>query len=427
MRSRALRLSFVHGREGLSFSDFGATFDVRSVEFLGSVEGMRIGVAVLAAGPALAAGLLSVFLFSGCESSTIYEWELGRNCTPIEARVWGCEVCPHTCALLDAGADAPDGADGVADAAEEADGGMACEGECVPNHGVKWLGPVLVWTGPEGEAPACPDQAKTAEDWHANLIVPPASCGSCSCDPPVGSCTLPTEMSVSTATCAGPQSGAWSSAFDAPAGWDGSCTSMNAFPAGCNGNLCSKSVTISPLMKTEGPCASATVGSMEPPAAPTWGTFARTCIGTPHSGTGGCEDSDHVCAPATAPGFSQCTYREGDFPCQPDKLYTERHVLYEGFADTRSCASCTCGEVVGSSCFAKVSVFTDSSCSAVLETHSIDTTGSSCFDVLPAGSALGSKSAGPVTYNPGVCQPGGGGLTGSAEPLFPTTFCCLPT
>jgi hypothetical protein len=50
---------------------------------------------------------------------------------------------------------------------------------------------------------------------------------------------------------------------------------------------------------------------------------------------------------------------------------------------------------------------------------------SSCADV-PAGSALGSKSAGPTTYTPGACEASGGEPLGAAVPSQPVTFCCLP-
>jgi hypothetical protein len=56
----------------------------------------------------------------------------------------------------------------------------------------------------------------------------------------------------------------------------------------------------------------------------------------------------------------------------------------------------------------------------------ISSNGPTCVDIQPPGLALGSKSAGPVIYTPGSCQPSGGKAIGSAEGTVPTTFCCLP-
>lgn len=377
---------------------------------------MRADLFVVVATPVFVAGLLSVFLFAGCGHETI---DAGRMCTLDEARRWGCQQCPITCKRLDGGVDAE------GDAAELADGAMGCEGECALRPGFGWYGPLLVSLGAEGEVPACPEQAQIAKDLYTDLVVSPASCGACSCDPPVGSCTLPTDMIASTATCAGSPSGTWFSPFDAPVGWDGSCTAADALAAGCDGVLCIKSLTIDPLLVTEGGCTPTMTGPAGSPSKPSWSTFARVCEGTPHSGPGGCESSAQTCVPKVAPGFAQCIHRPGNFPCDPDQPYTERHVLYEGYADTRSCSACACGEATGSSCTAKVSIFTSPMCSDLLGLFPIDAIGPKCFD-LPPGTALASKSAGPVLHVPGTCQPSGGDPTGSVELLFPTTFCCAP-
>ncbi len=373
---------------------------------------MRARLLLLAAAPVLVAGLASVFLFAGCGVDVI---DGGRNCTLDEAQRWGCHQCPITCKLLDGGTDA----------AEETDAATACEGACVPRPTFKWRGPVLVALGAESDLPPCPDQAQIAKDLSADLVVPPAACGVCSCDPPVGSCTLPTEMVASTATCAGAPSGTWFSPFDAPGGWDGACTSKDGLAGGCNGVLCIKSLTIDPLLVTEGECTPAMSGSSGPPGKPTWSTFARICEGTPHSGSGGGETSAQTCVPAVAPGFVQCAYQDGDVPCGLTPPYTKRHVLYEGYTDTRGCSPCACGEAVGGACSAKVSVFITPVCADLLGLFPIDALGPKCFD-LPPGTALASKSASPATYVPGACLSSGGTPTGTVERLGPTTFCCAP-
>ena len=100
-------------------------------------------------------------------------------------------------------------------------------------------------------------------------------------------------------------------------------------------------------------------------------------------------------------------------------------MLYEGYADTRGCSGCACGEPEGEACSAKVSVFTAPACSDLLGLMSIDAVGPKCVD-LPPGTALASKSAGPVTYLPGTCKASGGAPNGAVDLLFPISFCCIP-
>ncbi|MEO7330166.1 MAG: hypothetical protein ABI193_16445 [Minicystis sp.] len=357
----------------------------------------------------------------GCGENTVVG---GRNCTLEEAAKYGCASCPVTCKLLDGGV-------GIADAAEA---GVTCDGQCVPLPAPSWSGPLLLWMGPESEAPACPEQAKSSQTWYGDLVVLPASCGVCACEPPVGACTLPTELTASSSICAD-QPGTHATFFNAPPGWDGSCTSNNKIKDGevCGDpsapSLCVASLTIAPINMTTGTCKPALVVPPEPLVKPTWGISGQSCQGTPSTGAAGCGDSSALCVPAVAPGFAQCIYKEGDVACavNPLTLYTERHVLYDGYTDSRGCAPCTCGEPQGSSCSDLLSVFSDPACAGLVGTYSISSLGPACFDIQPPGQALGSKSAGPITFNPGVCQPGGGGPTGAAEPLHPTTFCCMPT
>jgi hypothetical protein len=350
-------------------------------------------------------------LGAGCAD---YVGDFGRNCTAEELAEYGCGYCPVTCRKL-GGAGLTDG--GV---------GASCDGQCVPGPPVNWDGPLLLWTGPGPEIPECPPQARGASGgvWVGDLKAPPAACGACSCASPIGSCVSPVTFTTSSLTCPGDGSMAAHFAFDAPGGWDGACTSTNALDAGkvCGGAFCIASLTIAPLTKTAGTCTPETGTSSTPLAPPTWETLSAVC---PGATSGSCNRSDLTCMPANEPGFERCVYRPGDAPCAPDSQYTIRHVLYTGLNDTRGCAPCTCGDVVGSSCSAKVSVFSDPICTDLVGTYSIDATGSKCFD-LPPGIGLGSKSASSVTYTPGFCQPGGGGPTGFAEPIDPTTFCCLP-
>lgn len=377
---------------------------------------MRFRLAAMLAAIALGGG--GALGASGC--GTDYG-DLGRECTPDEARAWGCQLCPYSCeqyAIEVAG-------DAGADAGDAGALGVTCNGQCVPIQPVGWLGPLLLWMGPGPEIPPCPAHApdKGGYAWYGNLQVPPAACGACSCAPPAGSCTLPTKLIASSSICT-EQPGAHATLFDAPSGWDGSCTSANAIDGqeSCGSSFCVASLAIAPLLVTEGPCMPVIAAQPDPPAPLTWGTLAETCQAIT---TGTCNEDSKTCMPRDAPGFERCVYQKGEVACAMSP-YIVRHVLYTGSSDTRGCAACTCGGAVGSSCSAKVSVFNDLNCSELVGTFPISSLGQACFDIQPPGQALGSKSAGPVVYNPGICQAGGGGPIGAAEPLDPTTYCCLP-
>ncbi len=121
-----------------------------------------------------------------------------------------------------------------------------------------------------------------------------------------------------------------------------------------------------------------------------------------------------------------CIYHDGDTECVKQSLFTEKHVFYEGFQDTRACGACTCGSPSGSACSSKISIYTDGACSTLAYTTTMTSSGPDCHDV-PAGVPLGSKSATSPTYSPGACTPGGGEPMGAATPTNPSTYCCLPS
>jgi hypothetical protein len=328
----------------------------------------------------------------------------------------------------DAGAGAGDAGDAAADAPI-----VPCAGQCIQGPPPGWTGPDLVWIGPEGEAPPCPAGAPVdGYDGHTDLDAPGA-CSACQCGPPGGSCGLPATLTASTTTCAGADAadaGAVHTPFDPPVGWDGGCTAGDAVDAGaaCDGGPCVQSLTIGSLVLVESGCApGASGGSLESPAS--WMTSARGCQGWL---PGWCGDPGHLCAPAGPPGdggegFRVCIFHDGDTACPLDGPYQERHVFYEGFADARSCAACTCGVPIGGACIAEISIYADSACASTpgyVET--IDATGPACHDLV-AGTALGSKAASPPVYTPGACQAGGGEPMGDASPVDPSTYCCVPT
>jgi hypothetical protein len=301
-----------------------------------------------------------------------------------------------------------------------------CAGECVPFSPNGWDFPSQVYIGPEFNAPQCPPTAiMNGYEGHAELNAPPIACGQCQCNPPSGSCGLPATITASSAVCPGTVPGATPTPFDPPAGWDGGCTTNDAVPAGqvCDGGPCVASITIAPLTINEMGCTPTQLPI--PTNGPvSWGNFARTCRAITAGGcTGGA-----LCVPPLAPGFRWCVYQQGDVSCYKLGPYQDRYVFYDDYQDTRDCTSCACGAPSGSTCSASISVYTDGACASMppLEEVTVTSAAPSCHDV-PAGSALGSKAAGPATYSPGACQPSGGDPIGAAVPINPSTICCLPS
>ncbi|MFT3767532.1 MAG: hypothetical protein QM820_18920 [Minicystis sp.] len=233
-------------------------------------------------------------------------------------------------------------------------------------------------------------------------------------------------MTVSSGACASADPDATFTAFDPPAGWDGGCTSNDPVPAGqiCGAGPCVQSITIAPLTVSEGGCAPAML-PVPKDATTSWKTFARSCrSATP----GTCADSGQACLPEIPTGFRACVYHEGDVDCSGPALapYTEKHVFYAGFEDTRACSPCICGDPAGGTCTAELSIHADGACAsfpvvAVLA----DASKATCHDVI-AGSALGSKKASEPVYTPGACAPSGGEAMGAAAPIKPSTYCCIP-
>jgi hypothetical protein len=348
-------------------------------------------------------------------------WERGVM-TLLVATAFGCgsgDIAYHSPSENGSGGagGSGDGGDGGASSGGDA----ACTGQCVPLGPGEWLGPMLLWIGKGGDQPVCPPSAPVDGATVFAELNTSNVCGTCKCDAPSGSCTLPATLTVAASACAGDGPNIPHTSFDASAGWSGDCSTANSIPANqkCNGADCVQSLTVSPLKINESPCGVTTtpVASKQPYA---WGTVARTCRG---AAFGPCASSVEVCTPPAPPGFAQCLLQKGDNDC-PD-TYPERHVFYKGFTDTRECTPCACSAPVGSTCSALVSVYKDAACSVLSGAVGIDSSSPACIDLLPSGQALGSKQATEPVYTPGVCQASGGEAIGAAVAEEPSTFCCL--
>jgi hypothetical protein len=173
-----------------------------------------------------------------------------------------------------------------------------------------------------------------------------------------------------------------------------------------------------------GPTVAAKVVSLH------WGTFARGCdVGVPPGPI-----TRSICLPdeLVPPGFKLCIFNDGERACpseDPDNVFTEQHVFYQGVEDDRQCSACACGSPKGSACTAMLSIYkgNDLTCNGpALAQNTISSAGPVCVDIALPGQSLGSKSVKSTAYLPGICQPMGGDESGSAIKIGPATLCCRP-
>jgi len=332
------------------------------------------------------------------------------------------EACPEHC-LNDPCVSAS--GDAGTDATIPPDGGISsCDGTCAPLPPAGgWEGPFLFSLSPEGMEPPCPAQAPVvAYQGHDGLLDSPTSCGTCACSTPSGACAPPLTLTASSTPC-GDTSGMTAS-FNGPAVWDGACTAQGCIsPApSCSQALSVRSLTAAPLVLTEEACTPSIVIAQDVSMAH-WTNAALACRGMPTEGFG-CSDPGQTCVPvAVPPEFSLCIYHEGDVACPSS--YTDKHVVYAGVDDQRTCSACACGAPGGGACTAALSVFKDGVCSVALLSAPISSAIPSCFDLAPAGLPLGSKTVTALAYQAGNCMPSGGEPSGALLAADASTFCCL--
>jgi hypothetical protein len=342
------------------------------------------------------------------------------DCCHIDACPCHClnDPCPDESAKAchaDAGADAslPDGAT------------SACSGSCVPLPPAGgWEGPFLFSLSPEDMEPPCPAQAPiVAYQGHDGLLASPTSCGTCTCSTPSGTCAPPLTLTASSTPCV--DTSGMTASFNGPAVWDGDCTAQDCISQApsCSQALSVQSLTAGPLVLTEEACTPTIVIPQDVSMAH-WTTAALACRGMPTAGFG-CSDPGQTCVPIPVPPeFSLCIYHEGDVACPSS--YADKHVVYAGVDDQRTCSACACGAPGGGTCTAALSVFKDGACTAaLLGSLPISSLKSSCVDLVPAGLPLGSKTVTALAYQAGNCMPSGGEPQGALLAADASTFCCL--
>ena len=303
-----------------------------------------------------------------------------------------------------------------------------CAGHCIPLAPLGgWEGPVLVWVGDPNSVPSCPDSA-TSLGYTGYADPQPLACSACACDPPTGTCLLPTSVTANSEPCGA--SGAVHTTFDPPAGWQGQCSTSNTIPAKkmCGGVPCVTSVTIGPLTMMEKGCAVSAPVAIKDAGTESgpWATAAIACQGLVDPSVDHCPDSGEVCAPSAAPppDFLECIFHDGDIDCPG--TYPIKSVFYAGLVDERTCTACGCGAPASSECRGEITLNETADCSPTPYTLTapISASQSTCYDLQPA-MALASKSAIASVYMPGSCEPTGGTPAGSATPVDASTFCCL--
>jgi hypothetical protein len=192
----------------------------------------------------------------------------------------------------------------------------------------------------------------------------------------------------------------------------------------CNGVPCNQAITSAAPTVTGGSCA-ATGGMANVPQA-SWAILGKAC-GDAFIG-GGC-GAGKVCQPKAAPPFLSglCIFKTGDNTCPAGSAFSEKHIFYENFLDTRGCTTCQCGAPTGGSCQAQITVHSDqvvNTCNTQVGSF----TAGSCSNLSGNPGIFGRKAT--ITQPPSgsSCAPlaGGGQPTGSATPTSPVTFCCIP-
>jgi hypothetical protein len=323
-------------------------------------------------------------------------------------------------------------------AADCADPACDVDLECVDAIPVGWggFGYTALHQGNPTADPPCP-AGTTTEVYAGNdlLINDAAACTTCDCDDPTGqSCNVSFDydpvkagiqpIRVRNVACSNPNATNFVT-LTAPVPWDGTCTATEAAPAGgtCMGNPCNQSIEVALATVSGGSCLA--TGGTPVMTTPTWAEGSKACRAA--TTLTGC-DGGQACVlrPPSPYDDRVCIGKAGNLAC-PGGAFSDRHVFFGDFVDTRNCTMCTCGGATGGVCTVTVGFHSDAGLTTC-NTDLVDVPSGSCVDL--AGNPRVSGRTSSVTTAPvggGCAVTGGGAPTGAVTETDPTTFCCLPT
>ncbi len=215
------------------------------------------------------------------------------------------DPCPGHC-LNDPCPD-DDSSDAGTDAATSEGGPSACSGACVtlpPLGG--WEGPILLSLSSEGTETECPAQAPViGYQGHEGLNVPSASCGTCSCSAPSGSCAPPLTFTASSKSCNIPGA-VTSPSMAPPRGTDPALrTTASARTLLCSG--AERPISHHRAAGHDGAGLHAFNPGPHNLSTPSWTTAVLACRGMATSGFG-CSDPGQTCVPSRCHRISRCAF-----------------------------------------------------------------------------------------------------------------------
>lgn len=340
--------------------------------------------------------------------------------------------------------------DNCPDAGSSNDGGSSarCTGTCVPNKPDGFDAPQPVYIGAMRAKYVfgCPAEVGGPGGFqYSGLNVPSPGCPSCVCGSIKGTCTPPATITLRASTCDSQPGSTFN--FSGPDGWDGSCTNVNAMPAGAecppgSGISCAQSIdaaTLAPPVETCEP-----IPLPVPKATsdtPWWTNTVMSCSSSVLPGA--CDNvASEMCLPSLPPNepeWRYCVRKQGIHECPtnvPGLGFVKQYIAYDGFIDTRKCTACECG-ASGGTCFGTLRAYKDDTCSTnEIVSYPVGSNMTNCLNLPPTGDSFGSKEFTDLTYVPGSCEPKGGEPIGEVVPIKTqvkpdgdveetvTTWCC---
>lgn len=323
----------------------------------------------------------------------------------------------------------------------------AIESVCVPNAPNDFYPPQPLWVGPKEADPGCiPEIGAFGGREYNDLDVPDPGCPACVCGPIYGSCSpRPNIILIRADYCEVLQT--YTTNFSAPENWDGSCTNVNAMPAGAecpvgSGIPCAQSIYTSSLLDPVEKCepiplpvpkarADAVASSIPTTNAhsdwPTWSTLALSCNATPIDLA--CPDHDSTRFAVLPKDWRRCVRHrdKGIHECPSGSQYKNQFIAYSGngYKDTRQCTECGC-KAAGGTCYGTFNVYEDEQCTKFINGATLNSETYECTNFMP-GQAVGSKELVDLTYVPGECKPTGGLAIGTVEKddAEAVTWCCM--